>query len=212
MSDQPEHERKRVKVTVKDRRRTHNADTSASGVAPQSRSSESNAESVRGAPAEAPSGATPTAAESAVLEEAATQEPDYLAELQRERADFENYRKRMMREVSSSGGRAKAQLAEKLLPVLDNFERAIAHGEGGEGVALVFRELKTALEAEGLAEVPAEGEPFDPNLHEAVMSVDDDSVEQPMVKELHRRGYRFGEQLLRPAMVVVATPSEGVKE
>ena len=139
---------------------------------------------------------------------AEVEEPDYLAELQRERADFENYRKRMMREVSSSGVRAKSALAEKLLPVLDNFERAIAHGEGGEGVALVFRELKTALESEGLEEIPAEGEIFDPNVHEAVMSVDDAAVSEPRVKEVYRRGYRFGDQLLRAAMVVVARPAD----
>lgn len=144
----------------------------------------------------------------AAAPESSVSEPDYLAELQRERADFENYRKRMMREVSASGARAKSVIVEKLLPVLDNFERAIAHGEGGEGVALVFREFRTALESEGLEEISAEGEVFDPNVHEAVMSVVDDSVTEPVVKEVYRRGYRFGDQLLRAAMVVVARPAE----
>ena len=215
-----EHEGKKIKVTVKDKRRTGESyaapkGAASPGVTPQSRSSESDAPSERRTPAKAqPAGdlrssspgfeAEPTAA----APDESAQEPDYLAELQRERADFENYRKRMMREVSSSGVRAKSVLAEKLLPVLDNFERAIAHGEGGEGVALVFRELKTALESEGLEEIEAEGQPFDPNVHEAVMSVDDDGVAEPTVKEVYRRGYRFGEQLLRAAMVVVARPSE----
>ena len=205
MNDDQTNEPRKVKVTVKDKRRSggDSAGTASPGVTPQSRASQRDEPlAARGAAAEAPSGVTPTAAAPQV------DEVDYLAELQRERADFENYRKRMMREVASSSGRAKAALAEKMLPVLDNFERAISHGEGGEGVALVFRELKTALESEGLEEIPAEGEIFDPNVHEAVMSVDDDSVAEPTVKELYRRGYRFGDQLLRAAMVVVARPPE----
>lgn len=186
MNDSEQEEPRKVKVTVKDKRRI----AAEAQVAEVSQSS-------------------PEVDVERAASPAPVSEPDYLAELQRERADFENYRKRMMREVASSGERAKALLAEKLLPVLDNFERAISHGEGGEGVALVFRELKTALESEGLEEVPAEGEVFDPTVHEAVMSVDDDSVEQPTVTEVYRRGYRFGDRLVRAAMVVVARPPEG---
>ena len=186
MNDSEQEEPRKVKVTVKDKRRI----AAEAQVAEVSQSS-------------------PEVDVERAASPAPVSEPDYLAELQRERADFENYRKRMMREVASSGERAKALLAEKLLPVLDNFERAISHGEGGEGVALVFRELKTALESEGLEEVPAEGEVFDPTVHEAVMSVDDDSVEQPTVTEVSRRGSRFGDRLVRAAMVVVARPPEG---
>jgi len=135
-------------------------------------------------------------------------EADYLGDLQRLQAEFENYRKRMMREQAEISTRAKARLIETLLPVIDNFERAIAHGEGGDGVALVYREFKTALENEGLEEVSAEGEPFDPNVHEAVQSREDADVSDETVVEVHRRGYRFGDQLLRPATVVVARPPE----
>jgi molecular chaperone GrpE len=127
-------------------------------------------------------------------------------------AEFENYRKRMMREQADSARRATAKLVERLLPVLDNFELAIAHGEGGEGVALVYRELKSALEAAGLEEVPAEGQVFDPTVHEAILSREDSSVSQETVSEVHRAGYRLGDQLLRPATVVVARPVEETAE
>ena len=138
-------------------------------------------------------------------------EHDYLGDLQRVQAEFENYRKRMMREQAETSVRSKARLIGSLLPVLDNFERAISHGEGGEGVALVYREFKTALENEGLEEVPAEGQPFDPNLHEAVQSREDPSVAEETVVEVHRSGYRLGDQLLRPATVVVARPVDSTE-
>ena len=83
------------------------------------------------------------------------EEHDYLGDLQRLQAEFDNYRKRMMKEQTALTGRATAQFVTRLLPVLDSFEKAIAHGEGGEGVALVFRSLRETLEAEGLAEIPA---------------------------------------------------------
>jgi molecular chaperone GrpE len=135
------------------------------------------------------------------------QERDYLGDLQRVQAEFDNYRKRVMKEQTALTSRATAQLIARLLPVLDSFEKAIAHGEGGEGVALVFKSLRETLEAEGLAEIPAEGVPFDPTFHEAVQSHEAD-VEEPMVESLFRRGYVMGEKVIRPAMVVVARPQE----
>lgn len=132
---------------------------------------------------------------------------DYLEDLRRLQADFENYRKRMMREQAETGSRAVARLVEKLLPVLDNFERAVRHGQGGEGVQLVFKELQEVLAQAGLEEIPSQGEPFDPNVHEAVASVEDD-VDEPHVKEVFRRGYRMAGRVLRPSMVVVARPRE----
>ncbi len=133
---------------------------------------------------------------------------DYLDDLRRLQAEFENYRKRMMKEQASVGSRASARLVERLLPVLDNFERAIAHGEGGEGVRLVFKQLADTLAAEGLEEIAAEGAPFDPTLHEAVGSEEDAQVSEPVVRQVFRRGYVMGGQLLRPAMVVVARPPD----
>ena len=131
---------------------------------------------------------------------------DYLQDLLRERAEFDNFRKRTFRERQQLEARGRRQIVEHLLPVLDNFERAIAHGEGGGGVELVFKELKSSLEREGLAEIAAEGKPFDPTIHEAVESVEDPDVEHETVTQVYRRGYTFAGEVVRPAMVVVARP------
>jgi molecular chaperone GrpE len=113
-----------------------------------------------------------------------------------------------MREQTAMASRASARLVERLLPVLDNFERAMQHGEGGPGVELVYRELRGALEGEGLAEIDAEGQPFDPRVHEAFQAEDDAEAAEPVVKTVFRRGYRLGDRVLRPAMVVVARPPD----
>ena len=134
-------------------------------------------------------------------------QPDYLADLQRVQAEFSNYRKRMMRETAEASARGAERLVGQLLPVLDNFERAIAHGEGGEGVELVFKELKAVLEGAGLEEVPGEGSPFDPQVHEAVESREDESVTEELVRAVHRRGYTMNDRLLRAAMVGVSRPA-----
>lgn len=134
---------------------------------------------------------------------------DFLDDLKRVQADFENYRKRVMRDQANVAARATAAVIEDLLPVLDNFERAISHGEGGEGVELVFKQLRSVLEREGLEEIAAEGAEFDPNVHEAVESREQPGLEAPTVVDLFRRGYLFKGQLLRPAMVAVGRPAEG---
>ncbi|HEX2241619.1 MAG TPA: nucleotide exchange factor GrpE [Actinomycetota bacterium] len=157
---------------------------------------------------EAPTEPSPSEANADPTEE----KHDYLGDLQRLQAEFENYRKRMMRDQAGIAERAAGRLMERLLPVLDNFERAIAHGEGGEGVALVFRELKETLAKEGLEEVSADGLEFDPQVHDAIAAHEDPDVEQPLVKEVSRRGYSYKGQLLRPAMVVVATPASAAGE
>ncbi|HEX2058191.1 MAG TPA: nucleotide exchange factor GrpE [Actinomycetota bacterium] len=140
------------------------------------------------------------------LEEPEEQQPDYLGDLQRLQAEFSNYRKRMMRETAEASARGAERVVVQVLPVLDNFERAIAHGEGGEGVELVFKELKAVLETTGLEEVPGEGAPFDPQVHEAVESSEDESVTEEVVRAVHRRGYTMNGKLLRAAMVGVARP------
>ena len=133
---------------------------------------------------------------------------DYLGDLQRLQAEFDNYRKRVMRDSAAASDRGAARVIEDLLPVLDNFERAIAHGEGGEGVQLVFKELKDTLEREGLDEVPGEGAAFDPNLHEAIESREVEGLAESAIVEVYRRGYMHKGQLIRPAMVVVGRPVE----
>ena len=134
---------------------------------------------------------------------------EYLAHLQRTQAEFDNYRKRMLRDQTTHLERAAAALVEQLLPVLDSFELAL--GSGGtdverlrKGVELVYAELLGALEKAGLERIEALGKPFDPEEHEAVMHVEDDGGE-PGVRDVVRSGYRFKGRVLRPAMVKVAT-------
>lgn len=149
-------------------------------------------------------------AESASGEGAAempTPVPDFLGDLQRLQAEFANFRKRTAREQAAAGQRATAHLVERLLPVLDNFDLAFTHGEGGSGMNLAYKELIETLRSAGLEEVPAEGHVFDPQLHEAVETRGEGSS-APVVAQVYRRGYRFGERLLRPAMVVVEKRSQ----
>jgi molecular chaperone GrpE len=154
----------------------------------------------------------PPSPPAAVVEEGGEGGRDYLDDLRRLQAEFDNFRKRNFREMQVAEARGKRRIVEHLLPVLDNFELAIAHGEGGAGVELVFKELKSALEREGLSEIPALGKAFDPQVHEAVESVEDDTVDEAVVSAVYRPGYTFGEDVVRPAMVVVARPSERVAE
>lgn len=139
-------------------------------------------------------------------------EHDYLDDLRRVQAEFDNYRKRVLREQTDLTRRASARLVEKLLPVLDNFDSARAHGEGGNGLEILHRELQKVLQDEGLEEIDAQGKPFDPALHEAFEAVEDDSVDRAMCRSVLRRGYRLGGQVLRPAMVSVARPPEEEQE
>jgi len=134
---------------------------------------------------------------------------EYLAHLQRTQAEFDNYRKRMLRDQTVHLERATGNLIEQLLPVLDSFELAL--GSGGtdvdrlrKGVELVYAELIGALEKAGLERIEALGKPFDPEEHEAVMHVEDDGGDTG-VRDVVRSGYRFKGRVLRPAMVKVAT-------
>lgn len=136
---------------------------------------------------------------------------DYLDDLQRLQADFDNFRKRTLKENAKAADAGARRLVERLLPVLDNFDLAIAHGEAGSGVELVHKELTETLRNAGLEEVPGETHPFDPAIHEAVEFHAEDGKPQ-VVTRVYRRGYRFGDQLLRPAMVVVSSPQEGLRD
>jgi molecular chaperone GrpE len=139
---------------------------------------------------------------------------EYLAHLQRTQAEFDNYRKRMLRDQTAHLERATAGLIEQLLPVLDTFELALGSAgpvssEAGaerlrKGVELVYGELLGVLEKAGLERIDAHGKPFDPEEHEAVMHVEDEGGE-PGVRDVVRTGYRLKGRVLRPAMVKVAT-------
>jgi molecular chaperone GrpE len=149
-----------------------------------------------------------TATPSQAQEVAEDPQTDFLDDLKRLQADFDNYRKRMMREQAVTAGRAKARLMEQMLPVLDAFDRALEHDDGASGMELIFKQLGSTLEAEGLEEIPAEGVPFDPHVHDAVDSREDPDVQEIVTRSVYRRGYKIGEQVLRPATVVVARPPD----
>ena len=136
--------------------------------------------------------------------------------LARRQADFENYRKRMERERSETYNRVVADIASKLLPVTDNLKRALeteASLEAAEsdefrhflsGVDLIYKQLNGVLDALGVKPVPAEGEPFNPHLHEAVVTEATDDYEPDTVIQEIVRGFRIGDKLIRPALVKVA--------
>jgi molecular chaperone GrpE len=135
----------------------------------------------------------------------------YLDDLRRLQAEFDNYRKRMLREQTNRVAAASQALVSRLLPVLDNFELAISSAEQSrdfdrmlKGVEMVFGELREVLRNEGLSAIEAEGKPFDPACHEAVVAVEEDEAEAGTVLDVVRTGYEFQGKVLRPAMVKVA--------
>ncbi len=139
---------------------------------------------------------------------------EYLDLAKRTKADFENFRKRMSAEVLAAAGRGKAEVLRDVLPALDDLERAIQaagldpEGDSDDGLAhgviLVFRSLRDSLAKHGIEAVDPTGERFDPNLHEALSAQPAEGVESGVVVETMQKGYRFGDQLIRPARVVVA--------
>jgi molecular chaperone GrpE len=125
-------------------------------------------------------------------------------------ADFDNYRKRVDRERVEQKRYALVDPLREFLPVVDNLERALSAGGSLEdlrlGLEMVHRQMLDLLERFGAKPVPAEGEPFDPNIHDAVSRVEDPQVEAPTVQAEMQKGYILHERLLRPAMVAVAMP------
>lgn len=149
------------------------------------------------------------------VEELADDKAMLLDSLQRLKADFDNYRKRMLREQSRILETAEAEMIRKLLPVMDNLERALESSGGEEGnglkqgVAQVLELMKDTLGKEGLETIDPEGEPFDPEHHEAMMVVETDDCPEGTVVDVVQKGYRFNGVLLRPAMVRVSCPAGG---
>lgn len=137
-------------------------------------------------------------------------------QLLRRQAEFENYRRRVEREKGETYTRARAEVVLELLPVIDNFERAMASLEnsGGDadslrhGVELIHKQFKDALTKFGLEPVESVGQTFDPHLHEAVTIEATDKHKENTVIEEFQRGYKLGEKLLRPAKVKVASSPE----
>ena len=131
-------------------------------------------------------------------------------------AEFENFRKRTLREKEEAFRYGHQNLVKDLLPTVDNLERAIEHARGSQGgdlegllqgVGMVLRELLGILEQHGLERIDAEGASFDPAIHEAMAQQSDDSVAPNTVVQVYEKGYRLRDRLLRPARVVVSSAS-----
>jgi len=149
----------------------------------------------------------------AELRERAARADEYLDLAQRAKADFENFRKRMTRDLAAAEARGTGRLAKELLPALDNLERALAAVEASdadqehrvtEGFRLVQSELAAALNRTGIEGFAPHGEPFDPSEHEAVAQQPVEGAERGTILEVLQAGYRLNGAILRPARVIVA--------
>jgi molecular chaperone GrpE len=161
-------------------------------------------------PAEQPTGGMPgTQTEPATAEvvgaeqELKKQLDERTADLQRLQAEYANYRKRVERDRESIATAAKAALAADLLLVLDDVDRADAHGDLNGAFKAVADKLVTTLTKAGLEPFGYDGEPFDPSVHQAVQHTTSPDVDGPTVTAVLRRGYRFGEKVVRAALVAV---------
>jgi molecular chaperone GrpE len=153
----------------------------------------------------------------AELKKLTDERQDFNDKLARRTADFDNFRKRTERERTETYNRALGEVVRRLLPVLDNLQRALDAERVVEvkeseefrhflhGVELINRQLGSVLEGLGIEVVPTVGERFDPHVHEAVATEETDAHEPDTVTQEMQRGYRLGDKLLRPAMVKVAT-------
>ncbi len=145
----------------------------------------------------------------ALLAEAEQQRDEYLELAKRTKADFENYRRRMAAEAQAAQARGKIEVAREVIEAVDNLERALeAGGEDGEGLAagveMVLGGLRETLSRHGVETVDPNGEKFDPQWHEALSTQPVEGTGSGVVVETIQKGYRLGEQLIRPARVVVS--------
>lgn len=147
------------------------------------------------------------------LDEALRERQSLFDQLLRRQAEFDNFRKRAEREKAEVYARARAEVFADMLPVLDNFERALSHGATAEGtladglvqgLELVYKQFRDILAKCGLEMIPSVGEQFNPDLHDAVLTERTSAVEESTVIEELERGYRLGGKVLRPSKVKVA--------
>ena len=127
----------------------------------------------------------------------------------RQVAEFDNFRKRTNAEKTGMYNNGVRDTVEKLLPVIDNFERAVTMSEEKEsslykGTEMILKQFLEILSALGVEEIPAEGEPFDPNIHSAVMHIEDEKCDENVVVEVFQKGYKLDGKVIRPSMVKVA--------
>jgi molecular chaperone GrpE len=145
------------------------------------------------------------------LDQSRAQATEYLEGWQRSRAEFANYKRRVEREQAQAYQAAAGRILKRQLEVIDDLERALKNrpqeGEGAAwaaGIELVYRKMLNILESEGVTRMEAEGQAFDPNLHEAITSEASDEHESGQIIEVLQQGYLIGDRVLRPAMVRVA--------
>ena len=142
------------------------------------------------------------------LEEAQAKAAENLNGWQRSQAEFINYKNRIQRDREADYASMKGDIIKKVLPVLDDLERALANrsedSSWASGMELSARKFQNILEAEGVKRIEAKGQPFDPNFHEAISSEPNEDVESGHVIEAVQNGYILGERVIRPAMVRVA--------
>lgn len=147
--------------------------------------------------------------EESLESEDAKKAAEYLDKYQRTLAEFDNYRKRTMREKASMYDDGVRETIEKLLPVVDNLERAVSSAMDKEdslykGIEMVLKQLKDTLTAMGVEEIPAVGQKFDPNLHAAVSHIEDENFGENEVSIEMLKGYRYKDKVIRHSMVQVA--------
>ncbi|XID95399.1 nucleotide exchange factor GrpE [Paenibacillaceae bacterium WGS1546] len=163
--------------------------------------------------ASAPNGEQPAAEEADVdprIAELQRLADDHHNRYLRAQADFDNFRRRTTKEKEELAQYASMKLITELLPVLDNFERALQSGgeaadtaSFAKGVDMIYRQLVQVLEAEGLKAMEVVGQPFDPELHQAIMRVESDEHEEGTITEAVQTGYTLKDKVIRPAMVKV---------
>ncbi len=142
------------------------------------------------------------------LAEAQSQAAEYKDGWQRSVADFQNFRRRLEAEKAETYQSAVGNIVRRYLPILDDLERALAARPAdlawAEGIELIYRKWQSILEAEGVKRIEAEGQPFDPNFHEAISQEPSEDHESGGVIAVVRNGYMLGERVIRPAQVRVA--------
>lgn len=201
-----EKEEKRGKIPIRDRRKLY-----------ENSEAEAKAETVEASAAPSPEDAGEEY--SAALREAEAKAEAYLQDLQRLKAEFDNFRRRTAKEQGELRQYVAGEIVGRLLGVLDNFQLAVDSAEASrdfdsmfKGVQMVYRDLQSALQDIGLEPVSARGQLFDPNMHEAVEESEGDGSGVVAVEETLRDGYMFKGAVLRPALVKVTQNAEAAEE
>jgi molecular chaperone GrpE len=213
---QKDEERERPKIRITDKRRVRPDDdaspaTAARGGGGVSGASEASEASRRSGAAPASAEPRPQGGEeTSELEKVRADAAEYLDHLQRLKAEFDNYRKRVLKEQTRAVEQASEPLVHRLLEVLDEFDLALMAAERKpdfdqflHGVELVYAKLLDILRSEGLERIDARGKPFDPERHEALMQTGEDSEGDPRVADVLRQGYTLKGRVIRPAGVKV---------